>query len=100
MLWYACCPDCQSCCGHVALGRMPLPGALEGVGVVHLNSSFIGGTQPRDPYPGNSSSIGDTRSCDPYPGNSSSIGGTRPHDPYLGHHFSEARGLGTQMRVR
>ena len=55
MLWYACCLDCPHCvCARVALGRMPPPDALEGVGVVRLNLSSIGGTRPRDPYPGTS----------------------------------------------
>ena len=54
MLWYACCLTVHCVCGRVAVGRVPLPGALEGVDVMRLNSSSIGGTRPRDTYPGTS----------------------------------------------
>ena len=95
----------------VTLGRMALPSALEGVGVVYLETPSIGGTWPHDPVGGTicrrraalrlchfihrrhaASGWGAHHS-------SASIGGMRPRDPaVLGAHHSSASIGGTRPR--
>ena len=100
----------------VALGRMALPSALEGVGVVYLETPSIGGARPHDPVGGticrrraallttlslhSSEARGlGTQLCWGAHHSSASIGGTRPRDPaVLGAHHSSASIGGTRPR--
>ena len=59
----------------VALGRMVLPSALEGVGVMYLETPSIGGTRPHDPVGGTICRRRAALRLSPF------IRGTRPRDP-------------------
>ena len=82
----------------VALGRMALPSALEGVGVVYLETPSIGGTRPHDPVGGTiCRRRAALRLCHFIHRRHAASGPSCAGGPIIHQRPSEARGLGTQL---